>query len=158
MGSVFEAVHLDIRRHCAVKILNANQLQKKDACRTPFRVGLDWCLNGNSSAQSYIALTSAFFSGIGAPHIVDGYALNGTPQAANPGMLAAAFIGPASVGAMGGAMSSSTYQSFVNAGYAVVATDTAFAGGEYYESSWTVLSLLMLTGNFLDYTQETPFQ
>jgi eukaryotic-like serine/threonine-protein kinase len=33
MGSVFEAVHLGIGRRCAVKILNANQLQKKDAVR-----------------------------------------------------------------------------------------------------------------------------
>jgi serine/threonine protein kinase len=33
MGSVFEAVHVGIGRHCAVKILNANQLQKKDAVR-----------------------------------------------------------------------------------------------------------------------------
>jgi hypothetical protein len=29
-------------------------------------------------------------------------------------------------------------------------------GGEYYDGSWTVLSLLMMTGNFLDYTQEQP--
>jgi hypothetical protein len=96
------------------------------------------------------------FSGIGAPNIVDGYGLSGAAQAANPGKLSAAFIGPASVGGMGGAMATSAYQAFVNAGYAVVATDTAFAGGEYYESSWTVMSLLMLTGNVLDYTQETP--
>jgi serine/threonine protein kinase len=33
MGSVFEAVHVGIRRHCAIKILNANQLQKKDAVK-----------------------------------------------------------------------------------------------------------------------------
>jgi hypothetical protein len=25
-------------------------------------------------------------------------------------------------------------------------------GGTYYEDSWMVLSLLMMTGNFLDYT------
>jgi hypothetical protein len=55
-------------------------------------------------------------------------------------------------------MATAAYQAFVNAGYKVVSTDTAFAGGEYYESSWSVMSLLTLTGNFLDYTQETPAQ
>jgi hypothetical protein len=30
-------------------------------------------------------------------------------------------------------------------------------GGAYYDESWTVLSLLLLTGNFLDYTVEEPF-
>jgi endo-1,4-beta-D-glucanase Y len=123
-----------------------------DACRTPFRIGLDSCWNGYAAAQSYVASTSAFFAGIGASHIVDGYALNGMPQAANPGKLSAAFLGPASVGAM----SSTSHQQFVDDGYALIAMDSAFAGGEYYESSWTVMSLLMLTGNFLDYTQETP--
>jgi endo-1,4-beta-D-glucanase Y len=123
-----------------------------DACRTPFRIGLDASWNSYAAAKAYVASTSAFFSGIGASHIVDGYALNGSPQAANPGKLSAAFIGPATVGAMTFAAD----QQFVNDGYAAIATDTAFAGGEYYESSWTVMSLLMLTGNFLDYTQETP--
>ena len=55
-------------------------------------------------------------------------------------------------------MTSAAYQPLLNGGYAVLATDTAFAGGEYYESSWTVMSLLMLTGNFLDYTQQAPLQ
>jgi endo-1,4-beta-D-glucanase Y len=123
-----------------------------DACRTPFRVGIDSCWNAYPAAQSYVAKTTSFFAPIGASQMADGYALNGTPQPANQGKLSAAFIGPATVGAM----SSSADQSFVNDGYAVIAADNAFAGGEYYESSWTVMSLLMLTGNFLDYTQETP--
>jgi endo-1,4-beta-D-glucanase Y len=125
-----------------------------DACRTPFRIGLDACLNGEPRAKAYVALTSSFFGPIGATNIADGYALDGAPQPANPGQLAAAFIGPATVGAM----SSASYQAFINAGYASVATGTDFAGGEYYASSWTVMALLMLTGNFLDYTQVTPVQ
>ena len=35
---------------------------------------------------------------------------------------------------------------------AQLAADNALAGGAYYEESWTVMSLLMMTGNFLDYT------
>ena len=137
-----------------------------DACRTPFRIGIDWCLEGGPAAsaatalnparaQAYVALTSSFFSGVGAANIVDGYNLDGTSMSsANPVTKgqSAAFIGPAGVGAM----SSATYQSFLNASYNLVKTNTLLVGGAYYEECWTVMSLLMMTGNFLDYTQITP--
>ena len=119
-----------------------------DSCRTPFRIALDWCWNAEPRAQAYVAKTSNFFSAIGARNIVDGYALDGAPQAQSPGGLSAAFIGPAGVGAM----SSPAYQSFVDDAYGAVATRTLLAGGEYYEDSWTVLSLLMMSANFLNYT------
>jgi endo-1,4-beta-D-glucanase Y len=119
-----------------------------DACRTPFRIGLDWCWFGEPRALAYIEKTSAFFAGVGAAHIADGYALNGTPMPAHTGQLAAAFVGPAAVGAMGAA----AYQGFLNDAYAEVATGKLLAGGAYYEESWTLMALLMMTGNFLDYT------
>jgi endo-1,4-beta-D-glucanase Y len=119
-----------------------------DACRVPFRIGLDWCLNGETRARDYVAKTSAFFSGIGAAKITDGYGLDGTPQPAHTGQLSAAFIGPAAVGAM----SASTFQPFLDEAYGSVATQTLMAGGVYYEQSWTVMSLLVMTANFLDYT------
>ena len=127
-----------------------------DSCRTPFRIGLDWCWNAEPRAQQYVALTSAFFNGIGAANITDGYQTNGsaaTGYTAMAGELSAAFIGPAGVGAMGGAMSSSTYQPFVNGAYNEVATLQLLAAGTYYEDSWTVMSLLMMSANFLDYTR-----
>jgi endo-1,4-beta-D-glucanase Y len=124
-----------------------------DSCRTPFRIGMDWCWNGETRAQAYVAKTSKFFSGITVAKMVDGYDLNGTPHAqyqtgANASIQSSAFIGPAGVGAMGNA----TYQSFLNDAYTVVAGRTALVGGTYYEDSWMVLSLLMMTANFLDYT------
>jgi len=124
-----------------------------DSCRTPFRIGLDWCWNGEPRAQAYVAKTSKFFSGISVAKMVDGYDLNGNPHAqyqtgANAQIQSSAFIGPAGVGAM----SNTTYQSFLNDAYRVVASRTALVGGTYYEDSWMVLSLLMMTANFLDYT------
>jgi endo-1,4-beta-D-glucanase Y len=119
-----------------------------DSCRTPFRIALDWCWNAEPRAQAYVAKTSGFFSAIGARNIVDGYALSGAPQAQNPGKLSAAFIGPAGVGAM----SSPSFQSFVDDAYGAVATRTLLAGGTYYEDSWTAMSLLMMSANFLDYS------
>jgi len=127
-----------------------------DSCRTPFRIGLDWCLNGETRAQTYVAKTSSFFSGTvgGATQVVDGYDLNGTPHAqyqtgANALIQSSAFVGPAGVGAM----SSPTYQTFVNDAYGVLVTGKALVGGTYYDDSWMVMSLLMMTANFLDYTK-----
>ena len=121
-----------------------------DSCRTPFRIGLDACWFGSPDAKSYLAKTSSFFAGIGVSKIVDGYALNGTPQPtlAADGGQSAAFVGPAGVGAM----SAPTYQSFVDQTYQAIASGKLLVGGTYYDESWTVLSLLMMTGNFLDYT------
>jgi endo-1,4-beta-D-glucanase Y len=128
-----------------------NSNYQYDSCRTPFRIALDWCWFGEPRAKAYLAKTSAFFSGIGAKQIVDGYGLDGTaqPSFAMPGgAQSAAFVGPAGVGAM----SDVAYQTFVNQAYADVATRQLLAGGTYYDESWTVMSLLMMTGNFLNYT------
>ena len=128
-----------------------------DSCRTPFRIGLDWCWNGESRAQAYLAKTSKFFSGITAAKIVDGYDLNGNAHAqyqtgSNAQIQSSAFVGPAGVGAM----SSASYQSFINDAYGVVAARKALVGGTYYDDSWMVMSMLMMTANFLDYTAYQP--
>jgi endo-1,4-beta-D-glucanase Y len=119
-----------------------------DSCRTPFRIGLDWCFFGEERARDYVAKTSAFFAAQRVDGVADGYALDGTPRPQNPGGHSAAFIGPAAVGSM----SHAAYLGFVDDAYPALASGALLAGGEYYEQSWTVLSLLMLTGNFLDYT------
>jgi endo-1,4-beta-D-glucanase Y len=119
-----------------------------DACRTPFRIGIDYCLFGEMLAHDYAAKTSTFFSGIGAQHIVDGYDLDGGAKAQHSTGQSAAFVGPAAVGAM----SAANFLPFLNDAYADLATLNLLVGGVYYDESWTMLSLLMLTGNFLDYT------
>jgi endo-1,4-beta-D-glucanase Y len=119
-----------------------------DSCRTPFRIGLDWCFFGEPRAKAYVAKTSAFFSAIGATKIADGYGLNGMPMPEHADQGSAAFVGPAGVGAM----SDATFSPFIKQAYTAVATGNLMAGGAYYEESWTVMALLMMTGNFLDYT------
>ena len=131
-----------------------------DSCRTPFRIALDWCWFGETRAQLYLQKTSTFFSGIGAANIVDGYDMNGTRHgqfftgtgAPTLSQQSASFLGPAGVGAM----VSSTYQTFLNESYTRVATGQLKVGGAYYDESWAVMSLLMMTGNFLDYTSIQP--
>jgi endo-1,4-beta-D-glucanase Y len=124
-----------------------------DSCRMPFRVGLDYCWNGDTRAQSYVAKTSNFFSAIGASKVVDGYDLNGTAHAQyqtgdKAQIQSASFLGPAAVGAM----SSPTYQTFVNEAYGILAAGKSNVGGTYYDESWMMQSLLMMTGSYLDYT------
>jgi hypothetical protein len=122
-----------------------------DSARVPFRVGLDYCLNGEPRAAAYLAKISGFFSGIGAANIVDGYDLDGTPHPdadSDPnGPQSAVFIGSAAVGAM----HSASFQTLVDEGYALVATGELLARSRYYNHSWTTLTLLMLTGNLVEY-------
>jgi endo-1,4-beta-D-glucanase Y len=122
-----------------------------DAARVPFRIGLDYCLNGEPRAQSYLAKVSQFFAGVGASKIVDGYDLDGTPHPdpdSEPnGPQSAVFVGSAAVGAMHDAK----FQSFVNDAYGLVATGTLLARSRYYNLSWTAITLAMLTGNFVEY-------
>jgi endo-1,4-beta-D-glucanase Y len=131
-----------------------------DSCRTPFRIALDWCWFGEPRAQMYLQKIGGFFSGIGAANVVDGYDLNGNRHgqfftgtgAPTLAQQSASFLGPAGVGAM----VSNTYQTFITESYQRVATGQLKIGGAYYDESWAVMSLLMMTGNFLDYTSIQP--
>ena len=126
-----------------------------DSCRTPFRIGLDACLFNDPQAKAYVGKTSSFFAGIGAANIKDGYELNGMPKPEFPDKYmgrSAAFIGPAAVGAMHG----SQYQAFIDDAWNLLKPNNLWCGGQYYDESWTMLSMLVMSGNFLDYTVETP--
>ena len=113
-----------------------------DATRTPWRIGLDYCLNGEVRAKTYLMKIGAFFNGITAPNIGDGYALSGSQTSGNKNM---AFIGPAGVAGMVG------FPALV---------DGAFNYGmsgqgdqSYFPSSLRVLTMLTMSGNFVDYTK-----
>jgi endo-1,4-beta-D-glucanase Y len=122
-----------------------------DSARMPFRIGLDYCYSGEPRAAEYLAKVSQFFAGIGADNITDGYELDGTPRpdadspAGSP--QSAVFVGTAAVGAM----HAPGFQAFIDAAYANVATGELLARSRYYNLSWTTLTLLMLSGNLLEY-------
>jgi endo-1,4-beta-D-glucanase Y len=122
-----------------------------DSARLPFRVLQDFAVSRDARALDYLQRVSAFFAGIGADQIVDGYTLSGEPapdpRAARPNLGSAVFVGAAAVGAM----HDPRYQAFIDAAYARVQSGTLLARSRYYNRSWTVLSLLMLTGNLLDF-------
>jgi endo-1,4-beta-D-glucanase Y len=122
-----------------------------DSARLPFRIGQDWLASRDPRALAYVARTSEFFEKIGADAIVDGYELSGgaapDPRAQKPNPGSAVFVGAAAVGAMHDAR----YRAFVEAAYARVRTGRLLARSRYYNHSWTVLSLLMMTGNLSDF-------
>jgi len=125
-----------------------------DSARLPFRIGQDWAASREPRAFAYLQRVGAFFADIGADRIVDGYTLAGDPapdpRAARPNPGSAVFVGSAAVGAMHDAR----HQAFIDAAYARVRTGTLLARSRYYNHSWTVLSLLMLSGNLLDLPAE----
>ena len=113
-----------------------------DACRTPWRIAVDACWNAEPRAQAYLARVAAFFGKLGAANIRDGYALDGTVLgAAN----ALAFVGPAGASALPGPASTLTRDAYTR----VKAVTRLGVGSsyDYYDASWGVLSLLLMTGN-----------
>jgi endo-1,4-beta-D-glucanase Y len=122
-----------------------------DSARLPFRLGQDFAYHRDERARAYLSRVSAFFAGIGAAQVGDGYTLSGEPapdpRTAQPNEGSAVFVGCAAVGAQHDAR----YQKFVDEAYARVRTGKLLARSRYYNHCWTVLSLLMLTGNLLDY-------
>jgi hypothetical protein len=125
-----------------------------DSCRTPFRIAQDYCWNGEERALEYLEKINSFHAMVGATNILDGYDLDGTPhpQFASVGMQSAAFVGPAGVGAMAQPM----HGTLRDEAYDAVATLTLFAGSQYYNESWTVLSLIMMAGLMDDLTLPPP--
>lgn len=127
-----------------------------DSARTPFRIAQDYFENGDERGLRYLQRISRFYAGIGADDIVDGYLLDGTaapdPNAKRPNPGSAVFVGPAAVAAS----HDPAYQDFVDACYGRLRKGDLLARSRYYNHSWTVLSLLMLTGNFWNFPARAP--
>lgn len=127
-----------------------------DSCRTPFRIGQDYCWFAEPRALDYLQKISSFYAGVTVAAMVDGYDLNGTPHpqfVTTGGPRAASFVGGAGVGAMA---TGSTYARLRDDAYASVATLMQLAGSTYYQESWTALSLQMMTGLLRDLTASSP--
>ncbi len=114
-----------------------------DACRTPWRITMDYCLNAEPRALAYLNKIAPFFDQIGAANIVDGYAPSGSQTSNYHNM---AFIGPAGVAGM------VAHQTLLDGAFAFGAANSGDATG-YYPQSLRVLTMLMMSGNFVDFTR-----
>jgi endoglucanase len=128
-----------------------------DACRAPWRVGLDYCWSGATQASGFLAPMVAYFmrtsasgatvSNVKIPVSTSG----GTGQNAS-----GAITGPAAVAAM----MSAGNQTFVNNSwtylYQLVNTATSPGNVNYFSGTLGLISMLALSGNFVDYTNPAP--
>jgi len=119
---------------------------KYDAARTPFRIALDACWNGEPRAVSFSQGISKFFANVGVMNIMDGY--NVSTGMAISTNVNATFIGPAGVSGMPAGQTK-----LVEDAYAFVAATANKGTDSYYNLSWALFSTLMMTGNFVDFTQ-----
>jgi endo-1,4-beta-D-glucanase Y len=112
-----------------------------DACRTPWRIGMDYCFNGETRAKTYLDKVGPFFTNIGAANIGDGYSLSGSQTSGNKSM---AFIGPAGIAGMAG------YQSLLDGAFNFGVANTS---NDYFKDSLRVVTMFMMSGNFVDLTK-----
>jgi endo-1,4-beta-D-glucanase Y len=129
-----------------------------DSHRIPWRIGIDYCWNGTSSASSYLDKNSGFFAGIagsnGIGRIVDMYTPSGgSVSGSAPNSIS--IVGTAGVGAM----HSGTYSSLANQAWQFVldglnrgTLDVNSSGGNsgysYYNSTIGLMTALTMSGNF----------
>lgn len=124
-----------------------------DACRAPWRVGLDYCWTASPSAKTFLTPMVGYFvqyaSQNAGPKSIK---IPITPLSGGAGQnVSGAISGPIAVAAM---MSSSN-QSFIDTSwsylYSVVSNDTSNTPN-YFSSTIGLISMLAISGNFVDYT------
>jgi endo-1,4-beta-D-glucanase Y len=122
-----------------------------DAVRTPWRTSIDYLWNVEARALAFCTGITAFFNGIGAANIKNGYRLDGTylGSGKHANIL---YQSTAGVGAL-----SSDKPQFAKDCYNIIMAGQSVVG--YYEDDLRFFSLLAITGNFPNlytYTASTP--
>jgi hypothetical protein len=146
-----------------------------DACRAPWRVGVDYCWHGNGTqtfgATQFLGPMMMTFQGLAGatyPGTLElPLSLTGSPAAGatvtgttTQPSLTGAISGPAAVAAM----MSSANQAFIDSSwtwlktYMARATMSGIYGeyGDYFGSTLALLAMIMLDGDFIDYTNPPP--
>ncbi len=113
-----------------------------DSCRAPWRIAMDYCFNGEPRALTYLQLVGPFFDGIGASNIGDGYNAAGSQTSGNHNM---AFIGTAGTAGMAG------WPNLLNGAFTFGVNGAG--DNAYFTNSLRVVTMLMMSGNLLDYSQ-----
>ncbi len=127
-----------------------------DAVRAPWRIGVDYCWHGTAQAQTFLGKL--------VPFLVNYSAQNGGPNSLKLPISLTGTMGTDTAGTINGptavgAMMTVGDQSFINASWTYLlntivpqTSSSSVIGPNYFSSTLGVLSLLMLSGNFIDYT------
>jgi hypothetical protein len=121
-----------------------------DAARTPWRMAWAYCWYGDEGAKSVCAKMNSWIktkTGNTPAQIVDGYKLDGTATGTSN---IPTYLGPFACAAMVDASN----QEWLDACYSRLSSFTA--DDNYYNQTIKILSLLLLTGNCLDFSTATP--
>ncbi len=116
-----------------------------DACRTPWRIAMDYCFNNEPRALTYLQKIGAYFDGVKAANIGDGYTAPNGPATSNNHN--SAFIGPAGTAGMAG------YPNLLNDAFNFNVSNPS-GNNAYFTQSLRVVTMLMMSGNLLDYSQQ----
>lgn len=138
-----------------------NNMYQYDAHRTPWRIGLDACWNGEARASAYLNTTATFFTAqaktAGLGSLADIYATTGTkgPNAKPNSM---SLIGTAAAGAMAVAGANADTKNFIDRSYRFLldamytpdpaTLDAATRSYTYYNATVGLLAALTMSGNF----------
>jgi endo-1,4-beta-D-glucanase Y len=132
-----------------------DSIYQYDAHRVPWRLGVDACWNGTTSASSFLSSNASFFASqasAGIDRVYDIYTLSGgaNGDAAQNSMSA---IGTAGVGAMaaGNSFMNTAYQFILDASYSPASQIPDTSGRvsySYFNATVGLLSALTMSGNF----------
>lgn len=114
-----------------------------NACRDPWRLTMDYLVNGNIEAKNIVQKMNQFIRSKtnGNPiQIRDGYRLNGAVIGSYPSM---AFVAPFAVGAM----IDRSNQAWLNSLWNTIVS-TPITNGGYYENSIKMFNMIILSSNF----------
>jgi endo-1,4-beta-D-glucanase Y len=114
-----------------------------DACRTPWRIGMDYCFNEEPKALAYLTKIGTFFNGKGVSNIVDGYTVGTGNATGNTKNMA--FIGPAGVAGM---PTSLGFQTLLDDAFTFGVMTTS---NDYYKDSLRLVTMLMMSGNLVQF-------
>jgi hypothetical protein len=128
-----------------------------DSHRIPWRVGLDYCWNGTSSAKAFLDANSGFFNGVagtnGIGRVLDVYDTSGN-AGSNAAPNSLSIVGTSGVGAM----HSSTYSAYANQAWQLVldglnrasldVNSGQTSGYSYYNATIGLMTALSMSGNF----------
>jgi hypothetical protein len=130
-----------------------------DACRAPWRTGVDFCWHGTSSATSFLNPMIATFKSLASSGTFPGnlkLPLTLQGQLGSSPSVTGAISGPAAVAAM----ISSSNQAFIDSSWTFLGSyvkNAAVGGvygssGDYFGDTLGLIGLLVLSGNFSDFT------
>ena len=114
-----------------------------NACRNPWRLGLDYLLHGETKASNALTKLNTWLgtsTSNDASQVVNGYKLDGTKI---HNFNDATFVGPLTVGGM----LDTSGQSWLDSLYSTLNYTSALSG-DYYSDTIKLLSLLTISGNY----------